>query len=613
MIGKLLIGRYLVLEQLDAGSFSKTFLTLDKYLPQSPLCVVKASEIEEGQDAEQVRSLFGREALVLQQLERKSDQFPRLLAYVEEEAQVYLVEDFIDGIAIDQQLIEKQTFSTREVIAFLYEVLEIFQVIHAQGLIYQDLKLNHLIRRADGKLALVDFGTAIRAEDPDRENLAFGTPGYSPIEQQTGQPTFSSDLYALGVCAIQLLTGIPPDHLQSDSGAILWHSHLDSIDADFAAIIDRFVAREVRDRYQSTTEALAALRHIKTGIAWRNLRGSARRFSPSKLASFQKVLRPSWGVAALLVLGIGFLGRQWLIESRSTGEAIAAQLTALKQGNLLIPVLERSLPTPIQQLAMTANQTVLVGARSLDLWDTHSGKIVQSFQSSNPVTSFVMEDGGKWLVGRDNEQVWIWSAATGQLAQTLTIRPSISKMILSSDGKILITATANQIQRWNLSTGKRVQTIDTAEAKTPLLQTNANDLICETSQHRLQVIDVQTGEIKRVLAGHTGSIQQILFSPDQRLLYSFGSDRTLVWNYTTGELVKAFPVQSAQAIDAAIRGDRLVTLHSNGTLRIWDRASGKLQQTTQSLDGQTALSSDGQYVVNHGRDQQLRVMQIALD
>lgn len=621
MIGKLLIGRYLVLEQIGAGSFSKTFLTLDKYLPQSPLCVVKSLDIDADQDLsiEQVRPLFEREARILQHLRQKSDRVPQLLAYVEEDAQLYLVEEYIDGTAINQKLTQKQSLTPNEVIPILHEVLEILQIIHAQGLIYQDLKLNHLIRRQrDGKLVLIDFGAAIDIEE--RENIVFGTPGYSSIEQQNGCPTFSSDFYALGICAIQLLTGVPPDQLQRhpETGVLLWKSSL-KLDPNFVEILDRLVAPKVCDRYSNAGEVLAALqsqvkRNNSTRALWKRWQNRLQFAGKG-----QKIFRPApnWATTALFAVGAIILARQWF-STMPTNSAIAAQLATLKLAdNSLTLLWERTIPPSAQPLLLTANQRIVIkdSHRSLQLRDIRSGKNLQSLQFSSLIAILLSQ--GKWLVGKNEENsVQAWNVETGRLVHTLPFRQPISNLILSSDKRTLTIANSTQIQVWNLETGKLAHAIaatDSEGIRTPLLHTPMNELVCATSQHRLQIIDSQTGAVKRVLAGHTSEIHQALLSPDQQFLYSFGSDRALVWNLNTGELVKAFPAQSAQVADAAITESHLVTLHTNGALRVWERETGNLQRTIDPPDGQNLLSADGRYLVNHGREQRLKVLQISFN
>jgi hypothetical protein len=485
-----------------------------------------------------------------------------------------------------------------------------------------------LIRRhRDGKLVLIDFGAAIHVDDLDRDIIALGTPGYSPIEQQNGRPTFSSDLYALGMCAIQLLTGVPPSQLDRhpDSEALLWKSN--SVEPSFLAVLERLVAHRVCDRYSDTREVLAALQaptdawSNQNRISWDAFRNRIRQI-PSQSSfrdKWHRILHPAWSMTAIVAIGATVLAKHGSSGMPSMESAMAAQIATRSSTQPLIPVSEQIVSKPAQYLAMIANQTVLVKDpdQTLRLWNIQSGKSYQSLQLPKTITTLISDSKGQWLIGKtDQNRLWVWNAATGKLIHRLQSQQPISHLILSSDEQTLIVTSRTQIQMWELKTGKLVHMIvatDTEGIRLPLLHTPMNELVYVTSQYQLQIVDLQTGVVKRVLAGHTGVVHKALLSPDQRLLYSFGSDRILMWNPNTGELVKAFPLQSAQVANAAIHGNQLVTLHTDGSLKIWERETGNLQRTINSLDGQTLLSSDGQHILNHGRNQHLRVLQIAFN
>jgi serine/threonine protein kinase len=152
------------------------------------------------------KRLFNREAEVLYQL-GNHNQIPRLFAHFEEEQEFYLVQEFIEGHELRQELPVGKKLSENFVIALLKEVLEILAFVHQQNVIHRDIKPSNLVRRKqDGKLVLIDFGAVkqfgtqvINSQGATSFTIAIGSPGYMPNEQIAGKPRFSSDIYAVGM------------------------------------------------------------------------------------------------------------------------------------------------------------------------------------------------------------------------------------------------------------------------------------------------------------------------------------------------------------------------------------------------------------------------------
>jgi serine/threonine protein kinase len=269
MIGSILRGRYAILKQLGSGGFGETYIAEDRDLPGSPKCVVKRLK-PQSQDPfvlQTAKRLFDTEAAVLYQL-GSNDQIPRLMAHFEENQQFYLVQEFVEGRDLSQELLPGVRWNEAQVLAFLRDTLGILEFVHQQNVIHRDIKPANIIRRfSDNRLALIDFGavkeirslvTTMQAQSGS--SVAIGTPGYMPGEQAVGKPRFSSDIYALGMTAIQALVGSPPEQLKEDitTGEISWRSHAQVSEAT-AKIIDKMVRSHFRDRYQSASEVLADL------------------------------------------------------------------------------------------------------------------------------------------------------------------------------------------------------------------------------------------------------------------------------------------------------------------------------------------------------------------
>jgi serine/threonine-protein kinase len=284
MIGQLLAGHYKVLKVLGEGGFGQTYIVEDIHLPGKPKCVLKHLKptSADPQVLEAASRLFRKEAETLQQL-GDHEQIPRLLAYFEEHQEFYLVQEFIHGHPLSKELPPGKKWTEGQVIQMLIEILKILQFVHFQGVIHRDIKPDNLIRNAlDHKLVLIDFGAIkqIRSQAavlarggsqrmiaPASSNhnltIAVGTPGYMPSEHIRRVPRPSSDIYALGMTAIQALTGIHPHKLQDDphTGEILWQ-HLAFVSSELAGILTKMTRYHFKDRYQTATEALLALEEL---------------------------------------------------------------------------------------------------------------------------------------------------------------------------------------------------------------------------------------------------------------------------------------------------------------------------------------------------------------
>lgn len=271
-------GRYDVIQQLGAGGFGQTFIACDRHLPDHPLCVVKQLKpcFRDEASLQTARRLFDTEARVLYRL-GNHDQIPRLLAHFEEGQEFYLVQELIEGVPLSQEFLPNQPWSSDRVLALLLGILEGLAFVHEQQVIHRDLKPDNLMRRTrDGKIVLIDFGavkqvaqTPPTATGQTNLTVSIGTQGYMPPEQVSGNPRFSSDVYAVGMIGIQALTGCHPRTLTTDpyTGEWVWRDRAPQVSLALATILERMVRYDFRDRYATAAEALAALRTLPAPAA----------------------------------------------------------------------------------------------------------------------------------------------------------------------------------------------------------------------------------------------------------------------------------------------------------------------------------------------------------
>ncbi len=270
-IGQLLDGRYLTIAALASGGFAHTYLAEDTRLPGRPRCVVKhlnptIRAEDDPSFARKARDLFQAEAETLQRLGRH-DRIPQLYAYFEQEGEFYLVQEFVEGHPLSSELHPGTPLPESWAIKIVRDVLEILAFVHANDVIHRDIKPSNLLRRhRDSKLVLIDFGTVKQVSAqiaPDRANkyvtLPIGTPGYMSSEQERGDASPNNDIYALGMVALQVLTGTHPSQLpRTPQGEVLWRDRV-CVSPEFARILDRMVSPHPARRYQTAEQVLADL------------------------------------------------------------------------------------------------------------------------------------------------------------------------------------------------------------------------------------------------------------------------------------------------------------------------------------------------------------------
>jgi len=261
-------GRYQVLRALGRGGFGVTFLAQDMQLPGEPYCVIKqlCPKVDNPAAIKRACERFEREAKTLSHLGSHAH-IPRLLDYFQIEDEFYLVQEYIRGITLARQVKRHGTFSEMGVKQFLNEILPILDFVHQQQVIHRDIKPPNIIRcEDDNRLVLIDFG-AVKEEIVELENTQkgattqfVGTLGFSPPEQLAMRPTYASDIYAVGVTCLYLLTGKPPMDFSYDpyTGEICWQDEVD-VGEYLTRVLDRMLKVAVSDRYQSVEQVMRAM------------------------------------------------------------------------------------------------------------------------------------------------------------------------------------------------------------------------------------------------------------------------------------------------------------------------------------------------------------------
>ncbi|WP_254174551.1 serine/threonine-protein kinase [Planktothrix pseudagardhii] len=257
---------YRGIQLIGQGGFGRTFLVVDESQPLTPYCVIKQF-FPQGSNARKATELFEQEAKQLKIL-GQHPQIPTELGYFEQDGYQYLVQEFIEGKNLAQELQKKGVFTEEKIWFILKDLLPILQFVHENKVIHRDIKPENIIRRFNtkkpiGNLVLVDFGAAklVTGGMLPKTGTMIGSAAYTAPEQLMGKAVFSSDLYSLGVTCIHLLTNVPPfDLFDSAEGNWVWRDYLKApVSDELGYILDKMLQGATRNRYNS---AAAILRHI---------------------------------------------------------------------------------------------------------------------------------------------------------------------------------------------------------------------------------------------------------------------------------------------------------------------------------------------------------------
>ncbi|MDD1422741.1 serine/threonine-protein kinase [Dolichospermum sp. ST_sed1] len=267
----LLRERFRVVKPIGQGGFGATFLAVEENLPGNPPCVIKQLRPSSTTPyiLKMARELFAREAETLGKI-GNHPQIPRLLDYFEDSNQFYLVQEYVSGLTLQQEVKQNGVYSETGIRQFLSEIMPLLQYIHEQQVIHRDIKPANLIRRSqDARLVLIDFGavknkvsqvTNNESEQSALTAYAIGTPGFAPPEQMAMRPVYASDIYAVGVTCIYLLTAKIPKDLEYNptTGEMMWE-HLVEVSDHLTTVLKKMLDVSVRNRYKIAQEVLTAL------------------------------------------------------------------------------------------------------------------------------------------------------------------------------------------------------------------------------------------------------------------------------------------------------------------------------------------------------------------
>ncbi|MEO1590850.1 MAG: protein kinase [Cyanobacteria bacterium J06632_22] len=273
-------GRYTIKQMLGQGGFGISYLAEDTQR-FGELCVLKELRPvkSQGKSLKKAIDLFKREAKTLYRIDHP--QIPKFMACFTQSQRLFIVQEYIDGVTylklLQHRKKQAQLFTEDEIIPWLAHMLQVLDYLHSLNIMHRDISPENIMYSHERDLpVLIDFGLVNNtmsdplSDEGDGEDNANGSIqksatvvgkfGYSPPEQlRFGKCNPSSDLYALGVTALVLLTGKHPRDLM-DQHTLDWEwQRYVQVGPQLATILSTMTRQQPKARYPSARAVMQQL------------------------------------------------------------------------------------------------------------------------------------------------------------------------------------------------------------------------------------------------------------------------------------------------------------------------------------------------------------------
>jgi serine/threonine protein kinase len=599
----------------------------------------------------------------------------------------FLVMEFVRGLSLDRLLHQQGALPAALACRFAREAALGLPYAHEKGMVHRDIKPDNLMLALDrtrkalpltgaedapGTVKILDFGLAALAGERSvgkgltSSSVVMGTPDYIAPEQARNarQADGRSDLYSLGCTLYQLLTGRVPYPAASVVRKLI--SHLEGtptplgelrpdVPLGLAEVLQRLLARDPAERYQTTAAAAAAL----APFAERREEPAARTLltatppdatpvvpGPDPVPTVDHLVlriavpgrRPRRGrrafVAGLLALagGVTAAGLGWRFWPRGEAEpegdpagepAPSGQPAVAKDGHGA--VLETS-PSPLRSVAISPDARLAVAGShdgTILIHDLAAGRrrgVLHAHEGW--VNSLAFSPDGERLVscGTDN-RIRIWNMNTGEEVRRLEGHAGpVDAVACCRKGQCLLSSSVDRTVRlWDLATGQPLLRLEghsnivRCAAPSP----DGRRAVSGSWDYTLRLWDLETGKCLHRLVprrGRQGYVMGTAFTPDGRHILSGSHDGAVrLWDAEKGtELCQLPNAGAVEGLALAPDGRRFLTVNWNAQVNVWDIADGPGLKPAACFEGHTAVVSavavapDGRWALSAGNDGTLR-------
>jgi serine/threonine protein kinase/TolB-like protein len=278
-----LISHYRLEEELGQGGMGRVHKAYDTTLDRAVVLKLLAPELVAEEES---RKRFLREARLASALDHPN--ICTIFEIAEVDGQYFIAMQYVPGKTL-KKVIGGRPLDLDGMLSVALQVGDALAAAHAKGIVHRDIKSSNIIITPRGQAKALDFGlaklltekerataTETSADELTRVGSPLGTPNYMSPEQARGdRADHRSDIYSFGVVLYEMATGRLP--FRGDTNVDTMHAVLhksykparelnESLPAELSSVIDKAMAREPGDRYQSMQQMLEDLRRLSPGL-----------------------------------------------------------------------------------------------------------------------------------------------------------------------------------------------------------------------------------------------------------------------------------------------------------------------------------------------------------
>lgn len=275
--GQIIEDRYRIISKIADGGMATVYEALDERLSRHVAIKIMHTKLSQGAHGAQFEERFRREARSAAAIANPH------IVQVYDTGQVdgldFLVMQYVHGVNLRYEMNQQDTFSVRETLRILTEILDGLASAHEAGVIHRDIKPENILLNDRGHVEITDFGLAraVSQSTLSSTGMLLGTAAYLPPETiESNQALPQSDLYSVGIVAYEMLTGSVPFASENPVTVVFKHVHenvpslqrtFPDLDPAVSDFIGKLVARSVEDRPADAGIALSQIKSLTANLS----------------------------------------------------------------------------------------------------------------------------------------------------------------------------------------------------------------------------------------------------------------------------------------------------------------------------------------------------------